>query len=61
MDLGLKGKNAIVTGGAGGVGEAICALLAAEGANVIVSDIDLARAQEVASRCAAAAVCRACR
>ena len=56
MDLGLKGKNAIVTGGAGGVGEAICSLLAGEGANVIVSDIDLGRAREVASRCASAGV-----
>ncbi len=56
MDLGLKGKNAVVTGGAGGVGEAVCSLLAREGANVIVSDIDLDRAREVASRCAATGV-----
>jgi 3-oxoacyl-[acyl-carrier protein] reductase len=56
MDLGLKGKNAIVTGGAGGVGSAICELLAAEGANVAVSDIDLARAEAVAERCRALGV-----
>jgi 3-oxoacyl-[acyl-carrier protein] reductase len=56
MDLQLKGKNAIVTGGAGGVGSAICELLAAEGANVAVSDIDLARAETVAGRCRAMGV-----
>ena len=54
MDLQLKGKNAIVTGGAGGVGSAICELLASEGANVAVSDIDLERAEAIAERCRAA-------
>ena len=53
MDLQLAGKNAIVTGGAGGVGAAICALLAEEGANVVVSDIALERAEAVAERCRA--------
>jgi 3-oxoacyl-[acyl-carrier protein] reductase len=51
MDLQLTGKNAVVTGGAGGVGAAICTLLAAEGATVVVSDLDLARAEAVAARC----------
>jgi 3-oxoacyl-[acyl-carrier protein] reductase len=51
MDLQLVGKNAIVTGGAGGVGAAICHLLAEEGANVVVSDIALERAEAVAERC----------
>ncbi len=56
MDLQLRGKNAVVTGGAGGVGAAICALLAEEGANVVVSDLDLPRAEGVAARCKASAV-----
>lgn len=36
MDLGLKGKNAIVLGGTRGIGRAIAATLAGEGANVAV-------------------------
>jgi len=37
MDLGLKGKRAIVTGGTSGIGLAIAKALAAEGASVIVA------------------------
>jgi NAD(P)-dependent dehydrogenase (short-subunit alcohol dehydrogenase family) len=36
----LKGKTAVVTGGGRGIGLAYCKRLAAEGANVVVIDID---------------------
>jgi len=39
----LNGKDAVVTGGAGGIGRQICLTLAAEGANVVVNDIGAAR------------------
>ena len=37
MELKLKGKNAIVTGGAHGLGRAICLKLAEEGANIALN------------------------
>lgn len=36
MDLGLAGKGVIVTGGAGGIGSAVCRAFFAEGAHVAV-------------------------
>jgi 3-oxoacyl-[acyl-carrier protein] reductase len=36
MDLGLKGKNVLVTGGSKGIGLAVSELFAAEGANVSI-------------------------
>ena len=44
----LKGKTAIVTGGGNGIGKASCKMLAAFGANVVVSDYNLDAAKEVA-------------
>lgn len=41
----LKGKTAIITGGANGIGKACCEMLSAFGANVIVSDYNLEAAQ----------------
>ena len=43
----LKGKSAIVTGSATGIGKATAMLFASEGARVVVSDIDDAPAREV--------------
>ena len=45
----LEGKVAIVTGGGRGIGKGICMVLAREGANLVVSDIDLANAEQVAA------------
>ncbi|MBV38479.1 MAG: 3-ketoacyl-ACP reductase, partial [Rhodospirillaceae bacterium] len=36
MNLGLKGKKAIVTGGSRGIGRAVANRLAMEGANVAI-------------------------
>jgi 3-oxoacyl-[acyl-carrier protein] reductase len=44
----LEGKSAIVTGGGGGFGEGIARRFAAEGARVVVADIDRAAAERVA-------------
>ncbi|PNI09712.1 short-chain dehydrogenase [Arthrobacter sp. AFG7.2] len=43
----LTGKVALVTGGGSGIGEAISKELAAKGANVVVTDINLEAAQRV--------------
>jgi sorbitol-6-phosphate 2-dehydrogenase len=44
----LTDKIAIVTGGAQGLGQAICLRLASEGCHVLVADINLDKAQETA-------------
>ena len=46
----LDGAVAVVTGGAGGIGEALATRLAAEGARVAVVDLRAGPAQEVAAR-----------
>lgn len=43
----LNGKVAVVTGAASGMGKAIAELFAAEGAKVVVSDLNLEQAQKV--------------
>jgi 3-oxoacyl-[acyl-carrier protein] reductase len=44
----LSGRTAIITGAARGIGRAIALKFAAEGANVAISDVNLAGAEEVA-------------
>jgi len=48
MDLGLRGKRALVTGSSSGIGAGIARMLAAEGCAVVVHGRDAARAQQVA-------------
>lgn len=45
----MKGKVALVTGGASGIGRAGCIAMAREGGKVVVADIDAERANAVAS------------
>ncbi len=45
----FSGQVAFVTGGANGIGAATAARLASEGADVVVADFDLARAEETAA------------
>jgi 3-oxoacyl-[acyl-carrier protein] reductase len=47
-ELKLKGKVALVTGAAQGIGRAIALLLARNGADIVVSDINLEKAEETA-------------
>jgi NAD(P)-dependent dehydrogenase (short-subunit alcohol dehydrogenase family) len=57
MDLSrrLRDRVVIVTGGASGIGAACARRYAAEGARVVIGDIDLARAQAVAGELGGAA------
>jgi 3-oxoacyl-[acyl-carrier protein] reductase len=45
--VNLQGRTALVTGGAGGIGRGICARLAADGARVVVADLDPAAVEAV--------------
>jgi 3-oxoacyl-[acyl-carrier protein] reductase len=49
MDLGLKGKAALVTGAARGIGKAEAMALAAEGCAVAINDIDREAAEATAA------------
>lgn len=45
----LKDKVVVVTGGANGIGAALCRRFAQEGARVVVADLDIANAQQIAA------------
>lgn len=47
--MSFRGQSAIITGGASGIGRALGAALAAEGANVVLADVDGDAAARVAS------------
>ena len=49
MDLGLSGKNVVITGGGGGIGRECALLFAAEGAHLALSDLNLDNARAVAA------------
>lgn len=53
---GLTGKVAVITGGAGGIGEAVATRLAAEGTRLVLVDIDSEAVEAVAKRVGSDAV-----
>jgi len=46
MDLGLSGKNALVTGGERGIGRDVCLSLAREGVNIVYCDVKIEKGAE---------------
>jgi NAD(P)-dependent dehydrogenase (short-subunit alcohol dehydrogenase family) len=47
--MNLDGRTAVITGGGGGIGGALARAMAAAGANVVVADLDAARAEQTAA------------
>jgi 2-hydroxycyclohexanecarboxyl-CoA dehydrogenase len=50
MDLGLKGKNVIITGGGSNIGFGIVMGFAKEGCNIMIADLDDKQAQKAADK-----------
>ena len=48
MDLGLKNKLVVVTGGGSNIGRAIATTLSSEGANVVIAELDVAQGEDAA-------------
>ena len=53
MELGLKGKNVLVTGGGNNIGRAIVLAFASEGCNVAIAELDHAAGKRVAAEVSA--------
>ncbi len=53
---GIAGKVAVITGGAGGIGEAVAVRLAAEGAHLVLVDIDTEAVEAAAKRIGSGAI-----
>ena len=60
FDFSLKGKRALVTGGASGIGAATCSAFAAKGARVAVVDLKVADAETKAKALGGGAMSFAC-
>ncbi|TAM74589.1 SDR family oxidoreductase [bacterium] len=56
MELRLRGKCALITGAAQGIGQAVALAFAREGVNVALNDVRADRLDETAARCAAEGV-----
>ena len=54
MELGLTGKNVVVTGGGSNIGRAIVHAFAAEGSNITIAELSPSQGEQVAAEAAAA-------
>lgn len=54
MPFQLTGRTALITGGASGIGEAICRLFSEAGAEVLIADVDRVRTEALTSQLAGA-------
>jgi 3-oxoacyl-[acyl-carrier protein] reductase len=58
--MGFEGRVAVVTGGARGIGRAICETLAGRGADILIGDLQIELAEQTAHEIAAATGRRVC-